>query len=335
MFASSFRPFILLLLVLLPASTFCNSFKRDSARKGIIIDSSCGPFVGKISETFIAIKAEAKAAYNAAKDVNNNVYKMYFRDQDQALVKLVMKNVIRAINQYGPPIPVECVDGGYCNEGATAFASGDDAGPQSEKISLCRHILDGSDPSKRITTDFCVPTITKFSVAETFLHEIVHLSVISNGTRPLDYMYDDAACKQLRDGAFYLQDGRTLSPTENAQNFVMMAWVARHLQAFSDLNVCPMNSAYSVSDYGELRKLLGAGNATVCNKETLQPANVSATATVGIVKVTPVVSEPAFVKGTLEQDYLHSINACDSLHQTPSIPHILLLSPPNSSDFFP
>lgn len=92
------------------------------ARGGLTFDTSCAPYKSDFDKATAQARQLPKTGYLQAKDLSMPYWRYLFRDKDQDLVILVMKNVIRAINGAGAQIRIACETMSDCDIPETSGA---------------------------------------------------------------------------------------------------------------------------------------------------------------------------------------------------------------------
>ena len=241
-----------------------------------------------------------------------------------------MKNVIRTTNNYGPRINVECIYDQVCLSGTPAYVIHD-----YNTIYLCTDLLTGNNPVNPIVSNNCAKSVTRLSAAEYLLHEMVHLKVIANGTATHDFVYQLPECKKLKDETRQTKDGQVIAATNNTNNYVMMAWMAKHYKDYFDVKICPMNEMATIDpEHDELRKLQGANNESACDDLHWESMTAAETLSAGTPELKPVADSGAFSKEDLNHTYSNSTGDCNEEGSGSDSSSLLLnmQSLPNSSD---
>ena len=324
--------FLFLLWFSLSFSSFVRA--RTNGRGGLQIDSSCNQFAKNISHVIGGIQEEARLAVAAVDDPTSRAFLAYFRPQDKPRVRLVFQNIVRFLGGYGCTHRVNCKEDNLCLTGFASYIEIDSGNNwQDDQLNLCEHILNGSDPQRKIVTDFCAEGIRGFSVAEYLLHEMLHLYDIANSTRISDYAYHVRDCQIIGAGRMYDQYGNVLNPTYNANNYVLFAWNAAIEAYIERPYLCNPGSS------SELRKLQGFHENTT--NGCIMTNKITTTVNLTNQAENHTSSKPSapesnerrhpLIKGNLKDPYEPDVYTCSGGF-SPGKGYIVAHVPPGSSD---
>ena len=254
------------------------SLPPRAAIKGLVFDASCDPYRSTLNDTVNTLRSLAKAGFQEAKDAKSSFFQTFFQTDQQDMVKLVMKNIVRATNSFGPRIIIkcnedaECVDnpdgtGAYMSRGLTGF--GDFA-------NICQHVLTGPK-SLAASPDFCSVGIRNDTLAALLMHELVHFPSIANGSRTMDYFYTAGDCRILASGHIIDQHGTKLKASMNANSYVWLAEVTLRWNTLQDSTKCPPLAQAYTGPNNELRKLQGFPGETSASVNSSHSTSFSST----------------------------------------------------------